>query len=86
MGLGRDGYQPHAGIQPADVAELVAEGATVVVLSRGMDLRLEVMAETLDVLRDKGVDVRVLETREAVSVYNELAASTPVGALLHSTR
>ena len=73
------------GIQPADVAELVAEGATVVVLSRGMDLRLEVMAETLDMLRDGGIDVRVLETREAVRVYNELAASTPVGALLHST-
>jgi hypothetical protein len=77
------GHSP--GIQPADVTELVDKGATVVVLSRGMDLRLGVMAETLDMLQDKGIPVHVLETREAVRIYNELAASAPVGALLHST-
>jgi hypothetical protein len=79
------GTRHSPGIQPVDVAELIAAGATTIVLSRGMDLRLEVMPETLEVLQDKGIAVHVLETREAVRVYNELAETMPVGALLHST-
>ncbi len=73
------------GIQPSDVDELVAAGATVVILSRGMDLQLQSMPETLELLRSKAITVHVLETREAVRVYNELAESTAVGALIHST-
>lgn len=73
------------GIQPADVAELIDNGATVVVLASGMEERLGVTDETLDLLRSRGIGVHVLETRAAVRTYNELAASVPVGALLHST-
>jgi hypothetical protein len=73
------------GIQPADVDELIANGAAVVVLSRGMDLQLQVPEATLEVLRNKGITAHVLETREAVRLYNDLAESTRVGALLHST-
>jgi hypothetical protein len=36
------------GIQPADVEELLEHGASVVVLSRGMNQRLQVKPETLD--------------------------------------
>ncbi|GIG60111.1 hypothetical protein Lfu02_44830 [Longispora fulva] len=79
------GTRHSPGVQPAEVEELVRHGATVVVLSRGMDLRLGVPAETVAWLEERGVVVHVLETREAVRVYNELAGSTPVGALLHST-
>lgn len=77
------GHSP--GIQPADVAELVDNGATAVVLAIGMERRLSVMDETLALLESGGVAVHVLETREAVRVYNELATSVPVGALVHST-
>ncbi|MEX0601420.1 MAG: hypothetical protein WD021_09965 [Rhodothermales bacterium] len=35
--------------------------------------------------RDREIDVDVLETRQAVARYNELAAAVPVGALIHST-
>lgn len=73
------------GIQPSDVDDLIAAGATVVLLSRGMDLQLQTMPSTLEALRDKGIEVHVLETREAVRRYNELADSTPVAALVHST-
>ena len=54
-------------------------------LSRGMDLQLQVMPETLAYLADRGVAVHVLETREAVSLYNSLAQTHRVAALLHST-
>jgi hypothetical protein len=73
------------GIQPADVEELVEQGAEVVILSSGQNRRLQVKDETLDYLADRGVDVEVLETNEAVRRYNELADSEKVGALIHST-
>ena len=73
------------GIQPADVEELVEHGASVVILSRGMNRRLQVKDETLEWLDEQGVDTEVLETNAAVERYNELAEDTPVGALIHST-
>jgi hypothetical protein len=73
------------GIQPADVAELLEHGANVVVLSLGMDRRLQVAPATLRYLEERSVAVHVLETREAVKVYNELAEHEAVGGLFHST-
>jgi len=73
------------GIQPEDVAELLDHGATVVVLSRGMELRLQVDPRTLKLLDERGVPVHVAETTQAVQLYNELAATQPVGGLFHST-
>ena len=73
------------GIQPADVEELLARGATTVVLSRGMDQQLQIDPATLTYLGMRSVEVRVLETRDAVKIYNELAEASPVGGLFHST-
>ena len=73
------------GIQPADVEELLNNGAGVVVLSKGINERLQVMPETLQMLEDRGVNVHVLQTEKAVERYNELRETQPVGALIHST-
>jgi hypothetical protein len=73
------------GIQPADVEELVDEGAEHIVLSKGMNRRLQVKEETLDWLESQGVDVEVLETNKAVERYNELAENESAGGLIHST-
>lgn len=73
------------GIQPGDVRELLDHGATVVVLSQGMEERLRTMPETLALLADRQVDVHVAETTAAVEQYNELAGHAPVGGLFHST-
>src|SRR4051794_18379617 len=59
------GTRHRPGIQPADVAELLAHGATVVVLSRGMEEQLEVDPATLELLAGRGVAVHVAETRAA---------------------
>jgi hypothetical protein len=79
------GTRHSPGIQPGDVEALVEAGAEAIVLSRGMELRLSVMPETLEYLKSRGVEVRMAETREAVDVYHQLSASTPTGALIHST-
>lgn len=77
-------HQP--GIQPADVAELLAHHPVTVILSRGQHGRLGVMPETLETIRRAGAEVEVLDTPEAVARYNELAAAgQPVAALIHST-
>jgi hypothetical protein len=73
------------GIQPADVRELLEHGAEVVVLSRGMQLVLQTAPQTLELLRERGIPVHVLETRAAVELYNKLAKDQAVGGLFHST-
>ena len=73
------------GIQPSDVEELLEHGATVVVLSRGFHNRLGVCGETLRMLEDEGVSVRVEQTERAVKLYNELRERERVSALIHST-
>jgi hypothetical protein len=74
------------GIQIADVSEILEHGARVVVLSRGMELRLHTCPETLEHLRGAGVTVHVEETQQAVRVYNELVRRGElVGGVFHST-
>ena len=73
------------GIQPADVQELLEKGSKVVVLSRGIQLRLQTCPETLQLLKEKGIGVHVEETRTAADLYNKLAENELVGGLFHST-
>ncbi len=74
------------GIQPADVQELIEHGAEVVVLSKGINERLQVQPETLRMLKERGVEAHVLQTEEAAERYNALRdEGRHVGGLFHST-
>jgi hypothetical protein len=74
------------GIQVADIAELVDHGATVIVLSRGMQLVLQTPPQTIAWLDQLRLKHHLLETREAAKLYNELAGQgVAVGGLFHST-
>ena len=74
------------GIQIADVSEILEHGARVLVLSRGMELRLQTCPETLKHLHASGVAFHVEETKEAVRLYGQLAQQGElVGGLFHST-
>jgi len=79
------GTQHDPGIQPADVVELLDKGATVLVLSRGMELALKTSPETTKLLEQRGITVHVKETKEGVGLYNQLAETQAVGGLFHST-
>jgi hypothetical protein len=79
------GTQHDPGIQPADVEELLDNGANVVVLSRGMQLALKTSPKTLEMLKQRSITVYVKETKEAVEIYNRLADENAVGGLFHST-
>ena len=74
------------GIQVADVQELLDHGSEIVVLTRGMQLCLQTCKETLDFLEEREVTWRTAETKDAVRIYNDLAArGERVGGLFHST-
>ncbi len=73
------------GIQPADVEELLEHGSEIIVLTRGMLLVLRTCPETLDMLKERDIEVHVEETKKAVELYNRLAGSERVGGLFHST-
>jgi hypothetical protein len=79
------GTQHDPGIQPADVEQLLENGATVVVLSRGMNLALQTSPETIKLLEQRGIPVHVKETKESVALYNKLAETQAVAGLFHST-
>jgi hypothetical protein len=79
------GTRHSPGIQPADVEELVAHGATIVVLSQGMNKQLHVHPDTFRYLEERCVTVYVAETCEAVKIYNDLAEGALVAGLFHST-
>ncbi len=79
------GTRHSPGIQPADVEELVARGATTVVLSQGMDKQLHVHPDTCRYLEERSITVHVAETREAVKIYNDLTEGALVAGLFHST-
>jgi hypothetical protein len=82
---GETGTRHVPGIQPADIEELLDHGAELLVLSRGVLEALRVCPETLSLLENKGIPAHVLQTEEAVRLYNRLAEERRVGALVHST-
>lgn len=80
------GTRHRPGIQPADVEELLDHGAETVILSKGINERLQVKPETLTMLEARGVSIDVLQTEQAVERYNALQAEgASVGGLFHST-
>jgi hypothetical protein len=79
------GTEHGPGIQPADVEELIGKGAKEVILSKGMHERLRVCPETLEWLKDRNIPTYVLQTEDAVRLYNKLRNDRSVGGLFHTT-
>lgn len=74
------------GVQPADLRELVENGATIVIVGRGQNERLEMTDEAREWLESQGIQLEVLESSRAVDRYNTLSADgVAIGALIHST-
>ncbi len=77
-------HQP--GIQPADVKDLLVHGSEIIILSRGMDKMLHTSNETHQLLKEKDKQYFILQTEEAVKLYNQYVKEKKrVGALIHST-
>ena len=74
------------GIQMADIEEILAHGADVLVLTSGQLGRLGISTETEEELRKQGVSYHIENTKKAVQLFNELSIQGKrVGGVFHST-
>jgi len=77
-------HQP--GIQPADIEEILEQGVEVMVLSRGTQLMLHTCPETEQLLRSRGIEYHIEETKQAAHLFNHLMRQgKKVGGIFHST-
>jgi len=75
-----------SGVQPAELTELIDAGCLHVILSRGRLKRLHIPETTVKQLEKLGVKTYVLDTKKAISTYNELVErGEPAGGLFHTT-
>jgi hypothetical protein len=81
----RTGTRHRPGIQLADLEDLLVHAPQTVILSRGVDLVLEVPDATVAAIRAAGPEVVVLQSEEAVREYNRRRLDEAVVALIHST-
>lgn len=79
------GTRHDPGIQIADLQDFI-DLVDIVILSRGMKLRLQIPTETIEYVTRQGKALIWLESTEAVEKYNEyVQLGFNVGALIHST-
>lgn len=80
------GTEHSPGIQPADIADVLEHDVEVIVLTRGVLGRLGVSAETETLLRERGTPYHIENTKQAVTLFNDLAKQEKrVGGVFHST-
>jgi len=73
------------GIQVADLKEFI-DDVDVVILTRGMDLALQIAPETVAYLNNIKKEYHIGETKEMVQLYNKLVKEGKrVGGVFHST-
>ena len=77
-------HQP--GTQPRDIDEILKHDIDTMVLTRGVWLMLHTCPESEELLRDRGIEYHIEETKRAVELYNSLTEQGKrVGGIFHST-
>ncbi len=83
---GNTGTHHKPGIQPEDIEEILNHGVEIMILSRGRDFALCICPETEQILRSRGIEYHMEETKKAVELFNRLMAEgRKVGGIFHST-
>jgi hypothetical protein len=70
-------------LSPADLLEVIAARPEILIVGRGMFGRLDVPLETIQVLRDAGIELIAEPTGRACDTYNRLCAPRRLVAALH---
>jgi hypothetical protein len=68
-----------------DIKNIFTEKPDVLVVGTGYSGLMRVLPEVEEVLREKGIELKVERTKRACDVYNELCKSKKVIAALHLT-
>jgi hypothetical protein len=72
-------------LRPEDLGDVAAAKPGVVVIGTGANGVMRVPEKTVRWLEEKGIEVKVARTAEAVKLYNGLYPDTHVVAALHLT-
>jgi hypothetical protein len=82
----KSGTSHGKGPQIADIDLLLSMGVDTIILSRGMELKLQISQGTFEYCLTKVKNVVIGESSYVVGIYNDLVgAGYRVGALIHST-
>jgi hypothetical protein len=73
------------GIQLQDVLDLINEGSEYIILSTGMKEMLNISSNIKAYLCDNKIEHSILQSEEAIKLYNKLIKTKKVGELIHST-
>lgn len=77
-------HQP--GIQPEDIEDILARDIEVMILSRGMNLRLQTLPKTEKLLQSRGIEYHIEQTPRAIEMFNKLMRQgKKVGGIFHSS-
>ncbi len=80
------GTHHRPGIQVADLEEVLAHDPDVIILSRGMQRRLQTTPQVEEHLSQRNIPYHIKETNQAVELFNALAQKGKrPGGLFHST-
>lgn len=80
------GTHHRPGIQVADLQEVLAHDPDVIILSRGMQRRLQTTSQVEEHLSQLNIPYHIKETNQAVELFNALAQEGKCpGGLFHST-
>jgi hypothetical protein len=77
----REGHQ----LCPEDIEDVLEERPETLVVGTGYHGSMRVLPETLDALKERGIEVVIKKTREACEIYNGISRSKKVIAALHLT-
>lgn len=77
----REGHR----LTPGDLDDVIAARPDLLIIGTGYSGVMAVPAETLRFLEDKGIDVRIQKTTEAVELFNSVQGEKKVIAALHLT-
>ena len=77
----REGHR----VWPEDLAGVLALSPEVVIIGTGFFGMLQVTEEAQTLLASSGIELKVVRTKEAVELYNELVAKKRVAAFFHLT-
>lgn len=71
-------------VEPADIEKVVAKKPKLMIIGNGHEGCMKVPEETIDWIKDQGIEVSVELTKDAVNTYNKKAGEGVIG-LLHLT-
>ncbi len=68
-----------------DISSILEAEPEILIVGTGYSGLMRVLPEVMDVLKKKGIELRILNSRDASNLYNQLSKTAKVVAAFHLT-